>query len=104
MKEALRGKRFSSDEEVTGAMQNWLKTQHFFFLTQLRKLVKSWNLCVEVEGGYIEKQYQFCLFIFTVSLLFLKSPFTFWLTLVCVVHARYMIHGKLIFSESFIFL
>jgi hypothetical protein len=27
MKEALRGKRFSSDEEVTGAVQNWLKTR-----------------------------------------------------------------------------
>jgi hypothetical protein len=32
MKEALRGRRFSSDE-VTGAVQNWLKTQPktFFF-------------------------------------------------------------------------
>jgi hypothetical protein len=27
MKEALRGRRFSSDEEVMGAVQNWLKTQ-----------------------------------------------------------------------------
>jgi histone-lysine N-methyltransferase SETMAR len=27
MKEALRGRRFSSDEEITGAMQNWLNTQ-----------------------------------------------------------------------------
>jgi hypothetical protein len=27
MKEALRGRRFSSDEEVTGAVQNLLKTQ-----------------------------------------------------------------------------
>jgi hypothetical protein len=26
MKEALRGRRFSSDE-VTGTVQNWLKTQ-----------------------------------------------------------------------------
>jgi hypothetical protein len=33
MKEALRGRRFSSDEEVTDAVQNWLKTQpkNFFF-------------------------------------------------------------------------
>jgi hypothetical protein len=39
MKEALRGRRFSSDEEVTGAVQNWLKTQpkNFFFLTELKK-------------------------------------------------------------------
>jgi hypothetical protein len=27
MKEALRGRSFSSDEEVIGAVQNWLKTQ-----------------------------------------------------------------------------
>jgi hypothetical protein len=40
MKEALRERRFSSDEEVNGAMQNWLKTQpkNFFFLTELRSL------------------------------------------------------------------
>jgi hypothetical protein len=37
MKEALRGRRFSSDEEVIGAMQNWLKTQtkNVFFLKEL---------------------------------------------------------------------
>jgi histone-lysine N-methyltransferase SETMAR len=27
MKEALRKRRFSSDEEVIGAVQNWIKTQ-----------------------------------------------------------------------------
>jgi hypothetical protein len=27
MKEALRGIIFSSDEEIIGAVQNWLKTQ-----------------------------------------------------------------------------
>jgi hypothetical protein len=33
-KEALRGRRFSSDEEVIGAVQNWLKMQpKTFFLT-----------------------------------------------------------------------
>jgi hypothetical protein len=34
MKDALRGRRFSSDEEVTGEVQNWLQTQpKLFFLT-----------------------------------------------------------------------
>jgi len=38
MKEALRGRRFSSDEEVIGEVQNWLKTQpKNFFLTELKK-------------------------------------------------------------------
>jgi hypothetical protein len=27
MKEDLRGRRFSSDEEISGVMQNWLKTK-----------------------------------------------------------------------------
>jgi hypothetical protein len=33
MKEALRGRRFSSDEDIIGAVQNWLKMQprNFFF-------------------------------------------------------------------------
>jgi hypothetical protein len=40
IKEALRGRRFSSDEEFTVAVQNWLKTQpkNFFFLTELANL------------------------------------------------------------------
>jgi hypothetical protein len=56
MKEALRG-RFSSDEEVIGAVQNWIKKQpKNFFLTELKKkLVKCCNRCVEVEGDYVEK-------------------------------------------------
>jgi hypothetical protein len=39
MKESLRGIRFSFDEEVFGAVQNWLKTQpKNFFLTELETL------------------------------------------------------------------
>jgi hypothetical protein len=37
MKEALRGRIFSSDEEVTGAVQNWLKTQPTFFSDGIKK-------------------------------------------------------------------
>jgi hypothetical protein len=39
IKEALRGRRFSSDEGVIGTVQNWLKTQpkNFFSLTELKK-------------------------------------------------------------------
>jgi hypothetical protein len=38
LKGALRGGRFSSDEEVTGAVQNWSKTQPKTFLTELKNL------------------------------------------------------------------
>jgi hypothetical protein len=43
MKEVLRGRKFSSDEEVIGAVQNWLKTQprKDFFLTELKKTCKT---------------------------------------------------------------
>jgi hypothetical protein len=52
MKEALRGRRFSSDEEVTGAVQNWLKTQpKNFFSDGIKKVMKVWNWFVEVEEG-----------------------------------------------------
>jgi hypothetical protein len=55
MKEALRGRRFSSDEEIIGAVQNWLKTQpKKTFLTEL-KLVKRWDRCIKAEGDYVEK-------------------------------------------------
>jgi hypothetical protein len=39
VKEFLRGRRFSSDEEAIGVMQNWLKTQlKNFLLTELTNL------------------------------------------------------------------
>jgi hypothetical protein len=39
-----------------GAMQNLLKSQQkTFFLDGIKKLMKSWNQCVEVEGDYVEK-------------------------------------------------
>jgi hypothetical protein len=56
MKEALRGRRFSSDEEIIGAVQNCLKTQLRNFVSdEIKKLVKHWNRCVEVEEDYVEK-------------------------------------------------
>jgi hypothetical protein len=56
MKEALRGRKLLSDE-VTGAVQNWLKTQPkiFFFFDGIIKLVKRRNRCVEVDVDYVEK-------------------------------------------------
>jgi hypothetical protein len=55
MKEVLRGRRFSSDEEAFGAVQNWLKHNQKTFSDGIKKLVKRWSLCVEVEGDYVEK-------------------------------------------------
>jgi histone-lysine N-methyltransferase SETMAR len=45
MKETLRGRRLSSDEEVIGAVQNWLKTQRKIFSSDgiKKKKLKRWN-------------------------------------------------------------
>jgi hypothetical protein len=42
MREVLKGRRFSSDEEVSDAVQNWLETQpkKVFFLTELKLKLK----------------------------------------------------------------
>jgi hypothetical protein len=40
MKEALSGRRFSPDEEVTGVVQNWLKRPKNFLSDVIKKLVK----------------------------------------------------------------
>jgi hypothetical protein len=38
VKEVLIGRRISSDEDIFGAVQNWLKMQpKTFFLTELKK-------------------------------------------------------------------
>jgi hypothetical protein len=56
MKRARRGRRFSSDEEVNDAVQNWLNMQQKnFFSDGIKNLVKRWKRCVEVEGDYVEK-------------------------------------------------
>jgi hypothetical protein len=57
-KEALRGRRFSPDEEVIGAVQNWLQTQpNNFSSDENKRLVKHWNRCIEVEGDYVKNKY-----------------------------------------------
>jgi histone-lysine N-methyltransferase SETMAR len=60
MKEVLKGRRFPSDEDVFGLVQNLLKIQPkvFLFVTEFKKKkssVKHWNLYVEAEGDYVKK-------------------------------------------------
>jgi hypothetical protein len=41
------GRRFSSDEDAIGAVQNLLKTQpKNFFSEGIKKLVRRWNRCI----------------------------------------------------------
>jgi hypothetical protein len=54
--EDLRGRRFTSDQEVKGAVHAWLAAQpKTFFSEGIKKLVQRWNKCVEKQGDYVEK-------------------------------------------------
>ena len=56
LKEALSGRRFTSDQEVKEAVHAWLAAQpKTFFSKGIRKLVQQWTKCVEKQGDYVEK-------------------------------------------------
>ncbi|PNF25406.1 hypothetical protein B7P43_G09167 [Cryptotermes secundus] len=56
LKEALRGRRFTSDQEVKEAVHAWLAAQlKTFFSESIRNLVQRWTKCVEKQGDYAEK-------------------------------------------------
>jgi hypothetical protein len=48
LKDALRGRRFTSDQEVREAVHAWLTAQpKTFFSEGIRKLVQRWTKCIE---------------------------------------------------------
>jgi histone-lysine N-methyltransferase SETMAR len=56
LKNALRGRRFSTDKEVREAARKWLRDQpKAFFLEGIHKLVDRCTQCIEKEGDYVEK-------------------------------------------------
>jgi len=56
LKEALRGRRFASDEEVKEAVHTWLREQpKSFFSAGIQKLVERYNKCIVLQGDYVEK-------------------------------------------------
>lgn len=56
LKQALRGRRFDSDEAVKEAVHSWLAAQpKTFFYEGIRKLVERWTKCIEKQGDYVEK-------------------------------------------------
>jgi hypothetical protein len=53
LKDALRGRRFSTDRE---AVHKWLRDQpKTFFLEGIRKPVGRWTECIAKEGDCVEK-------------------------------------------------
>ena len=54
LKDALRGRRFTSDQEVKEAVHAWLAAQTKTFSEGIRKLVQRWTKCDEKQGDYVE--------------------------------------------------
>jgi hypothetical protein len=55
-KGALRGRRFTSDEEVKEAVDEWLAAQSkTFFSADIQKPVERWDKCIDKHGDYVEK-------------------------------------------------
>ena len=56
LKEALRGRRFTSDQEVKEVVHAWLAAQpKTFFSEGIRKLVQRCTKCVEKQADCVEK-------------------------------------------------
>lgn len=56
MKDALRGRHFPTAEDAEECVQKWLRTTpETFYSSGIRKLVKRWNKCIEMQGDYVEK-------------------------------------------------
>ena len=55
LKKQLKGRHFSSDEEVIAAATIWLDGQTSdFFLSGLQKLEQRAKKCIELRGEYVE--------------------------------------------------
>jgi histone-lysine N-methyltransferase SETMAR len=77
MKEDLRGRRFSSDEEVIGVAQNWLKMQpknNFFFSGGIKIFVKRWNRSVKSRGITLKNNISF-VSVYLQQMCFFKSRY-----------------------------
>jgi histone-lysine N-methyltransferase SETMAR len=56
LKDHLGGNRFTDDEEVETEVQKWLRQQSKEFCAAgFDALVKQWDKCINVGGGYVKK-------------------------------------------------
>lgn len=56
LKKHLRGRRFADDDELQGAVSQWLEDQSKdFYFSGISSLPTKWGRCVELKGDYIEK-------------------------------------------------
>jgi hypothetical protein len=51
-----RGRRFADEEEVETEVRKWLRQQSKdFYAAGFDALIKRWDKCISVGGGYVEK-------------------------------------------------
>jgi hypothetical protein len=51
-----RSKRFADDEEIETEVRKWLRQQSKdFYAVGFDALVKRWDMCISVGGGYVQK-------------------------------------------------
>jgi len=56
VKKHLRGQRFSTDDELQYATEEWLKEQsELFYFTGIENLRHRYKLSIEKGGDYVEK-------------------------------------------------
>ena len=53
MKEGLKGKHCTSDQQVKRAVMKCLKEQ--FYKVEIPILIRRWNIVIERNGDYVEK-------------------------------------------------
>ena len=56
LKQHLCGQRFSTDDELKYAIEEWLKEQsELFYFTGVEQLRQHYKLCTDNGGDYVEK-------------------------------------------------
>jgi hypothetical protein len=52
----LGGRHFADNEEFETEVRKWLRKQpKYFYAASFDALVKRWDKCISVGGGYVEK-------------------------------------------------
>ena len=60
---AISGTQFQSDDDIIHAVEDFLESQEKdFFKSGSEALQHHWQNCIDIEGDYVEKQYNMCMF------------------------------------------
>jgi hypothetical protein len=57
LRDALRGRRFADDDELKHSVRDELRRfGKVSYTTGIQRLTQRWNMCVDNEGEFVEKQ------------------------------------------------